>query len=82
MKNINKEKINIPQKHYHAHDTFIDQAIDEARVGIYSNHGGPFGTVIVKDGKVVAGGHNMVLENNDSTAHGEITAIRNAEKKL
>ena len=38
--------------------------------------------MIVKDGKIVGKGHNMVLTNNDSTAHGEITAIRNAEKSL
>jgi pyrimidine deaminase RibD-like protein len=38
--------------------------------------------VIVKDGEIIGAGHNMVLENKDSTAHGEITAIRNAEKAL
>lgn len=57
-------------------------AIAEARRGIKKGHGGPFGAVIVKDGKVVASGHNCVLKNNDSTCHGEINAIRKAEKKL
>ena len=57
-------------------------AIVEARRGIKKGHGGPFGAVIVKDGKVVASGHNCVLKNNDSTCHGEINAIRKAEKKL
>ncbi len=61
---------------------FMQMAIDEARTGIFNSHGGPFGSVIVKDGKVVGTGHNMVLKNNDSTAHGEVSAIRNAEKKL
>ena len=57
-------------------------AISEALEGIYSGDGGPFGCVIVKDGKIVGECHNMVVANNDSTAHGEITAIRNAEKSL
>lgn len=61
---------------------FIHMAAAEAREGITRGHGGPFGTVIVKDGKVVAVGHNMVLASTDSTAHGEITAIRKAEQEL
>lgn len=61
---------------------FMGLAIAEARRGIKKGHGGPFGAVIVKDGKVVASGHNCVLKNNDSTCHGEINAIRKAEKKL
>jgi guanine deaminase len=62
--------------------TFIRMAIDEALVGIRSGHGGPFGCVIVKDGEVLDRGHNRVLVDNDPTAHGEITAIRNACSKL
>ncbi len=38
--------------------------------------------MIVKDGEIVGRGHNMVLVNTDSTAHGEIVAIRNAESAL
>jgi len=44
--------------------------------------GGPFGAVIVKDGKVIATGVNRVTANNDPTAHAEVTAIRKASKKL
>lgn len=61
---------------------FMSLAVAEARAGIRSKHGGPFGAVIVKNGKVIASGHNCVLKNNDSTCHGEIAAIREAEKKL
>jgi len=46
------------------------------------NGGGPFGAVIVKDGKVIATGVNRVTANNDPTAHAEVTAIRKASKKL
>ncbi|MCM1305867.1 MAG: nucleoside deaminase [Bacteroides sp.] len=57
-------------------------AIDEAMTGILSKEGGPFGSVIVKDGKVVGKGHNQVVANNDATCHGEIQAIRDASKNL
>ena len=75
-------KTNGPDVEIKAEDPFMTAAISEALEGIYSGDGGPFGCVIVKDGKIVGKGHNMVLTNNDSTAHGEITAIRNAEKSL
>ena len=65
-----------------ADNPYMTEAVSEALDGIRQGHGGPFGCVIVKDGKIVGRGHNMVLINNDSTAHGEITAIRNAEKAL
>ncbi len=57
-------------------------AISEARKGIRSGHGGPFGSVIVKDGVVVAKGHNQVIKNQDPTCHGEMMAIHKACKKL
>ena len=65
-----------------AEDPYMTEAIREALDGITNGHGGPFGCVIVKDGEIVGRGHNMVLANKDSTAHGEITAIRNAEKDM
>lgn len=63
-------------------DKFMKIAIDEALKGIQNGDGGPFGTVIVKDGKVIAKAHNMVVKKQDSTCHGEIEAIRKACKKL
>ncbi len=61
---------------------FMKIAIKEAEKGIELSHGGPFGSVIVKNGKVIAKGHNRVLTNLDPTCHGEIDAIRKACKKL
>uniref|UniRef100_A0A0K0DRT4 CMP/dCMP-type deaminase domain-containing protein n=1 Tax=Angiostrongylus cantonensis TaxID=6313 RepID=A0A0K0DRT4_ANGCA len=57
-------------------------AVREACDGVESGDGGPFGAVIVRDGIVIATGHNMVLVTNDPTMHAEMVAIRNACKKI
>ena len=57
---------------------FMQQAIALATENVTSGRGGPFGAVIVKDGKVIATGTNQVTASNDPTAHAEVTAIRNA----
>ncbi|KKF97979.1 guanine deaminase [Methanosarcina mazei] len=44
--------------------------------------GGPFGAVIVKNGKIVSESYNQVTLHNDPTAHAEIGAIREAARKL
>lgn len=61
---------------------FLRQAIALATRNVASGNGGPFAALIVRDGKVVAEGVNMVTASNDPTAHGEVTAIRNACKAL
>jgi len=44
--------------------------------------GGPFGAVIVRDGKIIARSSNSVTTDNDPTAHAEVNAIRMAAKHL
>ena len=57
---------------------YMNEAIKEAEEGIHAGHGGPFGSVIVKDGKIIGRGHNQVIANHDPTCHGEMMAIRDA----
>ena len=64
------------------HLKFIQRAIDLAKHAMEANHGGPFGAVVVKNGKIVGEGYNQVLSTNDPTAHAEIIAIRDACKNL
>lgn len=61
---------------------FLQRAIELSRIGMENGHGGPFGCVIVKDGKIVGEGHNKVTSTNDPTAHAEVVAIRDACKNL
>ena len=57
---------------------FMRAAIAESELGMNNNEGGPFGAVIVKDGKIIGRGNNRVTSSNDPTAHAEVTAIRDA----
>ncbi|CAL5079458.1 unnamed protein product [Urochloa decumbens] len=60
----------------------MKKAVDEAYRAVDSGDGGPFGAVIVRDGAVAVSCHNLVLKNTDPSAHAEVTAIRQACKRL
>ncbi len=63
-------------------EDFMREAIKLSINNVLSKNGGPFGCVIVKDGKIIATGVNQVTSSNDPTAHAEVVAIRNACKEL
>lgn len=59
----------------------MKRAIELSKKNI-EHGGGPFGAVIVKDGKIIGEGFNKVTANNDPTAHAEVEAIREACKNV
>ena len=59
-------------------DDFMGRAVELSR----ESKGGPFGAVVVKDGKIIGEGSNSVIVNNDPTGHAEVMAIRDACKNL
>jgi len=58
------------------------RAIELSIQNVKSGEGGPFASVIAKDGKIIAEATNRVTSLNDPTAHAEILAIREACKRL
>ena len=61
---------------------YMREAISLADQNVHNGDGGPFGAVVVKDGKIIGKGGNKVTVHNDPTAHAEIVAIREASKNL
>lgn len=64
------------------HKKFLQIAINLAKQNVKAGTGGPFGAVIVRNGRVIAKAVNSVTPSNDPTAHAEVNAIRAACKKL
>jgi len=62
-------------------EDFMRLAIEKTRTGIAAGQS-PFGSVIVKDGEVVAVTHNTVWQTTDPTAHAEVNCIRAAAAAL
>jgi guanine deaminase len=63
-------------------NAFMQRAIEVAIENVRQGRGGPFGCVVVKDGRIIAEGTNRVTSSNDPTAHAEVVAIREACKAL
>ena len=61
---------------------FMKEAIRIAVKNVENGTGGPFGAVVVRDGKIIATSGNTVVPDNDPTAHAEVNAIRKACKQL
>ncbi len=60
---------------------FMRQAIELSRQGVTSG-GGPFGAVVVRDGRIIGQGMNRVVPDADPTAHAEVVAIRMACEEI
>jgi guanine deaminase len=69
-------------KQHEEDEQFIRHAIALGGVGMASGCGGPFGAVIVRNGRIIGEGFNRVLADNDPTAHAEVVAIRNACRSI
>ena len=61
---------------------FMKEAIRIAVANVEKGTGGPFGAVVVRDGKIIATSGNTVVPDNDPTAHAEVNAIRKACKQF
>lgn len=62
--------------------TFMRRAIELSRVHMEAGEGGPFGAIVVQDGRILGEGWNRVTSTCDPTAHAEVVAIREACKRL
>jgi len=60
---------------------YMHEAIKQSLLSV-AKGGGPFGAVIVKEGKIIARAANSVTQTNDPTAHAEVNVIRLAAAKL
>jgi tRNA(Arg) A34 adenosine deaminase TadA len=63
-------------------ERFLREAIRLSVDKMEAGEGGPFGAVVVRDGRIVGVGWNRVTTTNDPTAHAEIVAIRDACSRL
>ena len=64
------------------HEDFLRQAARLALEAVEQGTGGPFGALVVREGRVIGAGANAVTSTNDPTAHAEIVAIREACRAL
>ncbi len=65
-----------------ANPEFLRRAIVLATENVVRSAGGPFGAVVVRDGRIVAEGVNTVTAAHDPTAHAEVNVLRAAARAL
>ena len=63
-------------------ESFMKEAIEMASENTKGTRGGPFGAIVVKDGRIIGRGVNEVTSAQDPTAHAEVQAIRDACRTL
>jgi len=66
---------------YNEHEKFMLEAINEAEKALIMNEV-PIGAIIVKDGVIIARGHNTREVQESVIGHAEINAIQQASRKL
>ena len=88
IKTVKKFNLNKPQLESRVNETsptdheFMKRALELSQVAVKDNHGHPFGSVLVKDGKIIGEGWNRTKLLKDPSAHVEIEAIKDACKNL
>ncbi len=84
MPSITKRRVSRPKRAVarNPQNRFMAKAIRLSINNVRSGKGGPFAALIVKDGKIIAQGTNLVTSLNDPTAHAEMVAIRKACRVL
>ena len=82
------QKLKMSKKQIQSEETsaadheFMNRALELSQHALKDNHGQPFGSVVVKDGKIIGEGWNKTMLLKDPSAHAEMEAIRDASKKL
>ncbi len=71
-----------PEFDRHAHESFLNRAIDISKAALSVPGATPFGALVVIGGEVVAEGMSLVIHKHDPTAHAEVEAIRNAAIRI
>lgn len=70
------------EKNQEDKQAWMEEAVRLSLNNIQTGDGGPFGAVVVKEGKIISRGNNRVTSDNDPTAHAEVVAIREACRAL
>jgi guanine deaminase len=81
VKKMKKDKIQATQG-ASTDSEFMTRALELSKLALHDNQGHPFGSVVVKDGKIIGEGWNKSLLFKNPSSHAEVEAIKAASKKL